>query len=210
MFGHGHTSAPLWFYRSPLLHRNPVKWGSRLRIGATCQDYCRGLLFQANPAPLPAPEQHLTSTPPIPHLRGCAGWALFIACPVIGFGLYGVMPHGSAYGETPLLAGQQRPISRQLMIPRETGSAKRPRLMPIGCGSLAGICRQVPRLAAKLRGESVVLSPLGLGNRDKRPCRVICSRLGAALPGGPLSHLGPAYLDQHPTIQPFPAISFAI
>ena len=138
LFGHGHTSAPLWFYRSPLLHRNPVKWGSRLRIGATCQDYCRGLLFQANPAPLPAPEQHLTSTPPIPHLRGCAGWALFIACPVIGFGLYGVMPHGSAYGETPLLAGQQRPISRQLMIPRETDTRKRPRLLPMGCGSGSG------------------------------------------------------------------------
>ena len=30
----------------------------------------------------------------------------------------------------------------------------------------------------------------GLGNRDKRPCRVICSRLRAALPGGPSSYLG--------------------
>ena len=45
-------------------------------------------------------------------------------------------------------------------------------------------------MAAKLRGESVVLSPLGLGNRDKSPARASCSRLGAALPGGPSSYLG--------------------
>ena len=185
MFGHGHTSAPLWFYRSPLLHRNPVKWGSRLRIGATCQDYCRGLLFQANPAPLPAPEQHLTSTPPIPHLRGCAGWALFIACPVIGFGLYGVMPHGSAYGETPLLAGQQRPISRQLMIPRETDTRKRPRLLPMGCGSLAGICRQEPGMAAKLRGESVVLSPLWTWQPGQVACQGFLFQTRGCLSGRP-------------------------
>ena len=46
-------------------------------------------------------------------------------------------------------------------------------------------------------------------NRDKRPCWAACSRLSHL--AGWLCHIWePAYLDQHPTIQPFPAISFAI